>query len=133
MTDVPPPAPFDPERYRSAAAHYERGRVPYASALIRRVAEVTGLGPEHRVLDLGCGPGPLARNFAPLVREVTAIDPSAEMLAEARVLAGRRQTSASSPAAPMTSTRHWAISTWPSWAALFIGWIVWIRLSGSTG
>src|SRR4029450_12983072 len=82
-------APFDPERYRSAAAHYERGRVPYAAALIRRVAEVTGLGSEHRVLDLGCGPGALARNFAPLVRDVTAIDPSPEMLAEARVLAGQ--------------------------------------------
>ena len=77
-------APFDPERYRSAAAHYERGRVPYASALIRRVADITGLGSQHRVLDLGCGPGPLARNFAPLVREVTAIDPSAEMLTEAQ-------------------------------------------------
>jgi len=59
-------APFDPERYRSAAAHYERGRVPYASALIRRVAEATGLGPHHQLLDLGCGPGPLARSFAPL-------------------------------------------------------------------
>src|SRR5688572_23494702 len=80
-------APFDPERYRSAAAHYEQGRVPYASALIHRVAEVTGLASHHRVLDLGCGPGPLARNFAPLVREVIAIDPSAEMLIEARGLA----------------------------------------------
>src|SRR5213592_2950637 len=89
MALVPTAEPFAPERYRSAAAHYERGRVPYAPALIRRVAEVTGLGSQHRVLDLGCGPGPLARNFAPLVREVIAIDPSAEMLAEARVLAGR--------------------------------------------
>lgn len=81
-------APFDPGRYRSAAAHYERGRVPYASALVRRVAEVTGLGSKHRVLDLGCGPGPLARGLAPLVGEVVAIDPSPEMLAEARMLAG---------------------------------------------
>lgn len=81
-------APFDPARYRSAAAHYERGRVPYASALLRRVAEVTGLGSKHRVLDLGCGPGPLARGLAPLVGEVVAIDPSPEMLAEARMLAG---------------------------------------------
>jgi SAM-dependent methyltransferase len=81
-------APFDPKRYQSAAAHYDRGRVPYASSLIRRVAEVTGLGSEHSVLDLGCGPGPLARGFAPLVREVIAIDPSPEMLAEARALAG---------------------------------------------
>lgn len=88
MTPVPTPTPFDPDRYRSAAPHYERGRVPYAPALIRRVAEVTGLGSRHRVLDLGCGPGPLARSFAPLVREVVAIDPSAEMLAAARALAG---------------------------------------------
>src|SRR5438045_4233639 len=85
---VATPQAFDPERYRSAAQHYERGRVPYAPALIARVAEVTGLGSRHRVLDLGCGPGPLARAFAPLVREVVAVDPSAEMLSEARTLAG---------------------------------------------
>ncbi len=82
-------APFGPKRYRSAAEHYEKGRAAYAPALIRRVTEVTGLGLQHRVLDLGCGPGPLARVFAPLVREVLAIDPSPEMLAEARVLAGQ--------------------------------------------
>jgi hypothetical protein len=41
------------------------------------------------VLDLCCGPGPLARNFAPLVREVVAIDPCPEMLTEARVLTGQ--------------------------------------------
>lgn len=89
MTHAPTPARFDPERYRSAAAHYEQGRAPYAPALIRRVAEVTGLGGHHRVLDLGCGPGPLARAFAPLVREVVAVDPSPEMLAQARALAGQ--------------------------------------------
>jgi SAM-dependent methyltransferase len=88
MTPIPPSEPFDPDRYRSAAAHYERGRVPYAPALIARVAEVTGLGSRHRVLDLGCGPGPLARSFAPLAREVTAIDPTPEMLGAARALAG---------------------------------------------
>ena len=88
MTSVPTPQPFDPDRYRSAAAHYERGRVPYAAALIRRVAEVVGLGPQHRVLDLGCGPGPLARRFAPLAHEVVAMDPTPEMLSAARALAG---------------------------------------------
>ena len=91
MTLDPIPTPFDPTRYSSAAAHYEQGRVPYAPALIARVAEVTGLGPNHRVLDLGCGPGPLARRFAPFVREVLAIDPNPEMLAEARTLAGQAQ------------------------------------------
>jgi SAM-dependent methyltransferase len=87
-TPVPKPTPFAPDRYRSAAAHYERGRVAYAPALIRRVAEVTGLGTRHRVLDLGCGPGPLARSFAALAREVVAIDPAPEMLSAARALAG---------------------------------------------
>ncbi len=88
MTLAPAPQPLDPDRYRSASAHYERGRVPYAPALIRRVADVTGLGAQHRVLDLGCGPGPLARRFAPLVREVVAMDPTPEMLALARALSG---------------------------------------------
>ncbi|HYD07107.1 MAG TPA: class I SAM-dependent methyltransferase [Reyranella sp.] len=88
MTSVPIPQPYDPERYRSAAAHYERGRVPYAPALIRRVADVVGLGPQHRVLDLGCGPGPLARRFAAFAQEVVAMDPTPEMLVAARALAG---------------------------------------------
>jgi len=82
-------APFDPVRYRSAATHYEKGRVAYAPGLIRRVAQVTDLGSQHRVLDLGCGPAPLARGFAPFAREVVAIDPSPEMLAEANALAGQ--------------------------------------------
>lgn len=86
MTLSPTPLPLEPDRYRSAAAYYEQGRVPYSPALIRRVAEVTGLGPHHRVLDLGCGPGPLARGFAPRAHEVLAMDPSAEMLAAARTL-----------------------------------------------
>src|SRR5262249_34562740 len=89
MTSVPTPLPFEPDRHGSAAAHYERGRPPYAPALVRRVAEVTGLGSQHRVLDLGCGPGPLARSFAPFAREVVAVDPSSEMLTQARALAGK--------------------------------------------
>ncbi|MBN9090153.1 MAG: class I SAM-dependent methyltransferase [Reyranella sp.] len=88
MTTAPTPQPYDPERYRSAAAHYEHGRVSYAPALIRRVAEVVGLRRQHRVLDLGCGPGPLARQFAPLAQEVVAMDPTPEMLNAARALAG---------------------------------------------
>jgi SAM-dependent methyltransferase len=81
------PEPLDRERYRTAAAHYERGRVPYAPALIRRVAGVVGLGRRHRVLDLGCGPGPLARQFAAFAEEVVAMDPTPEMLNAARALA----------------------------------------------
>ncbi len=89
MTLAPAPIPFEPDRFRTAAVHYEEGRVPYAPALIRRVVEVTGLAHRHRVLDLGCGPGPLARAFAPFVAEVVALDPSADMLAQARALAAQ--------------------------------------------
>jgi SAM-dependent methyltransferase len=87
MSPAPTPPPFEPDRFRSAALHYDQGRVAYAPALIRRVAQATGLGAPHRVLDLGCGPGPLARAFAPLAGEVVAMDPSADMLEAARALA----------------------------------------------
>jgi SAM-dependent methyltransferase len=69
-----------PRRFRSAAQHYLAGRPAYAPRLIRRVARFTRLAPEHRVLDLGCGPGMLAGAFAPLVAEVIAMDPEPEML-----------------------------------------------------
>lgn len=71
---------FQPRRFRTAAPHYLAGRPPYAPRLIQHVARFTGLRPDHRVLDLGCGPGMLAGAFAPLAREVIAMDPEPEML-----------------------------------------------------
>jgi SAM-dependent methyltransferase len=67
-------------RFRSTVLHYLAGRPPYAGLLIQRVAATAGLGPGDRVLDLGCGPGQLARAFAPLAGEVVAMDPEPEML-----------------------------------------------------
>ena len=72
--------PFEKHRFRTAAAHYRKGRPPYAPALLDRVAERVGLTREHAVLDLGCGPGQLAMGFARLAGQVTAIDPEPEML-----------------------------------------------------
>jgi SAM-dependent methyltransferase len=89
MADQPPEA----RRFRSAARHYLPGRQPYASRLIRRVADLVGLGPEARVLDLGCGPGMLAGAFAPFALAVVAMDPEPEMLRIAeRVFAARNIT-----------------------------------------
>jgi SAM-dependent methyltransferase len=76
MAGYPPEA----RRFRSAARHYLSGRQPYANRLIRRVADLVGLGPEARVLDLGCGPGILAGAFASLAHAVVAMDPEPEML-----------------------------------------------------
>jgi SAM-dependent methyltransferase len=77
MTD---PIPFEPHRFRAAAAHYLGGRPPYANLLITRVAERLGLGPGDKMLDLGCGPGQLARAFSPFVGEILGLDPEPEML-----------------------------------------------------
>jgi SAM-dependent methyltransferase len=80
--------PF-PRPFQSAAAHYLAGRPNYAALLIRRVAALVGLRRQHAVLDLGCGPGPLARAFSLLAREVVAMDPEHEMLrAAAEACAG---------------------------------------------
>jgi SAM-dependent methyltransferase len=80
-------------RFRTAARHYLSGRQPYASRLIRRVADLVGLGLEARVLDLGCGPGMLAGAFAPLAHRVVATDPEPEMLRIAeRAFAARNIT-----------------------------------------
>ncbi len=73
--------PFEPARFRSAAAHYLRGRPDYSPALIRDVATLCGLDGAGRLLDLGCGPGQLAIAFRPFVAEALGMDPEPEMLA----------------------------------------------------
>ena len=79
-----PAADFEDRRFQSAAAHYLAGRPPYPEALIERVVQMTGLTRQDRVLDLGCGPGQLARAFAAHVAEAVAMDPEPRMLAIAR-------------------------------------------------
>jgi SAM-dependent methyltransferase len=82
---------MDPERgrFHNAARHYLQGRPHYSPALIQRVVKLCSVGLTSRVLDLGCGPGPLALAFAPLVGEVIGIDPEPEMLRVAREEAAR--------------------------------------------
>lgn len=77
------PLPYEPNRFRSTAAFYARYRVAYPPALIARVAERCGLAAGDAVLDIGCGPGPLAIGFARLGARATGLDPEPEMLAAA--------------------------------------------------
>ena len=65
-------------------------RVPALSSRLRPTAEVElghWGGPRlvrgKRVLDLGCGDGRLALGVAPLAKEVTGMDPDAELIADA--------------------------------------------------
>jgi trans-aconitate methyltransferase len=79
--------PFEPHRFRNAAAEYLAGRPPYAPRLFERIALLTGLDRTHRVLDLGCGPGQIAIAIAPFAGHVVGIDPEPEMLDQARAAA----------------------------------------------
>ena len=78
---------YDPDLFRGAAAFYDRHRAPYAPAAVDFAVERLELNGQSRLLDLGCGPGTLARRFAPRVAEVLALDPDPDMLAEGRRLA----------------------------------------------
>lgn len=88
MTD---PAASPLHRFQSAAPYYLEGRPPYSQRLIDHVARLCALERSHRVLDLGCGPGPLAVALAPLAGEVVAVDPEPAMLQAAIGNASRAQ------------------------------------------
>ena len=74
---------YEPRRFQSTVAYYERYRLAYPDRLVARVAGLLGLRPGDPVLDLGTGTGMLAVPFARLGMTVTAIDPEPHMLAAA--------------------------------------------------
>lgn len=74
--------------FANAAAYYDQFRAPYAPAAIDFVAQTFGISRGVEVLDLGCGPGSLAIQWARRGAKVTAVDIDKAMLGEARRLAG---------------------------------------------
>jgi SAM-dependent methyltransferase len=62
-------------------------RPPYPAALIQHLAHLI-LDEPRTVLDVGCGPGDIARFLAPLVERVDALDAAAGMVAAGRAAAG---------------------------------------------
>ncbi|RGD58855.1 class I SAM-dependent methyltransferase [Kitasatospora xanthocidica] len=75
---------WDETLFAGTAAHYTRGRLPYAPGLAEALAGALGLDGRGRLLDVGCGPGTLALGLAHLFDEVVGVDPDAGMIAEAR-------------------------------------------------
>ncbi len=58
----------------------------------RLVADLAGLGPDDRLLDIGCGPGTAARVGARRAAGVIGVDPSRPMLRLGALISGLRRT-----------------------------------------
>jgi len=72
---------YDPTIYLGAAEHYVNGRPPYSRDLARVLGEQVPGGLSGRLLDVGCGPGILTIELAPLFDEAVGLDPDPDMLA----------------------------------------------------
>ena len=75
---------YDPTIYSGAATHYVVGRPHYSDQLESVLTDMLALDGTGRLLDVGCGPGVLALRLAHLFHEIVAVDPDADMLAEAK-------------------------------------------------
>jgi ubiquinone/menaquinone biosynthesis C-methylase UbiE len=78
--------------YERVAREYEHGRPGYSHDAVAHIARELSLGPESSVLDLGAGTGKLTRMLAERGLQVTALDPSPEMLARLRVVVPTART-----------------------------------------
>ena len=73
--------------FRGTAWYYARYRSGYPEAFFECVKAEFHLSKDDRILDLGCGTGQIAIPISQYVKEVVAMEPDPEMLAE-----GKRQT-----------------------------------------
>ncbi|WP_067499800.1 class I SAM-dependent methyltransferase [Actinoplanes sp. TFC3] len=76
------PQPSGALSFGAAASQYERGRPPYPSQALDWLLPAG----RPKVLDLGAGTGKLTRQIAARGLDVTAVDPSAEMLDQLRAV-----------------------------------------------
>jgi SAM-dependent methyltransferase len=74
-------------RFASTVRFYARYREPYPPTFFQTVAERLALRGDEALLDVGCGPGPLAIGFAPFVGSCAGLDPEPAMIEAARAAA----------------------------------------------
>ena len=69
-------------QFAAPAEHYDRFMGRYAPTLAAALADAADIAPRARVLDVGCGPGGLARELAARVgaENVAAIDPASQFV-----------------------------------------------------
>lgn len=104
--------------FGGVAEAYERGRPSFPTPLVDHVAEVLGLRPGRRVLDLAAGTGKLTRALVGTGADVVAVEPSAgmrdvftDLLPEVAVLEGTAEAipldDASVDAVTVAQAWHW--------------------------
>ncbi|WP_405056671.1 class I SAM-dependent methyltransferase [Kribbella sp. NBC_01505] len=74
---------WDPNLYAGSANHYAIGRMAYPPSIGAVLKAELGLDGTGRLLDVGCGPGPVTRLLAPLFAEAVGVDADADMIAVA--------------------------------------------------
>jgi ubiquinone/menaquinone biosynthesis C-methylase UbiE len=75
--------------FAKQAEKFARSKAMRQKGGLEILPPLAGVKPNHRVLDLACGPGFVALEFSKHAREVVGVDLTAEMLKKARVLARR--------------------------------------------
>ena len=79
-------ADHEHQAWQGAAPLYEEyiSFMTACSGQLELVHEVSGISDDSVILDVGCGPGLLAAQLAPMVKSVVGIDFASNMIAEAR-------------------------------------------------
>lgn len=78
------------QQFGQVAANYSTSTVHAQGIDLKEMVKLANLTGAERVLDVGCGTGHTALNFAPHVAQVIAVDFTEGMLAQGRLLASER-------------------------------------------
>jgi ubiquinone/menaquinone biosynthesis C-methylase UbiE len=81
---------FDATLFKGTATYYSKYRNGYDHRLYEEIIQKAQLDARSFVLDIGTGTGTIAHTLAPCVRGVYALEPSREMLDEAKQIAEER-------------------------------------------
>lgn len=81
----PPEPTFISGLYEGTAADYDRFRLQYPDRLIDFVRAAFPANGAGQLVDLGAGPGHVARALRPFVKRVVAVDPEADMVEYGRM------------------------------------------------